>query len=149
MKNYGGLISTLLHSSPFRLCVSASSAQKIQQSWTRRQVFIYHIPYKHCSSVYIGETGRNLKLRLREHKSTAHSANTCVSSHKIRAQHQWEGVKVLEKEKRSDTRKIREVIHIRKDPNPKINTSLGFELSPVYYSLLRSENKKHYFWKYF
>ena len=41
----------------------------------------------------------------------------------------------------SDTRKIREAIHIRKDPNPKINTSQGFELSPIYNSLLGSENK--------
>ena len=103
---------------------------------------IYHIPCKDCSSVYIGETGRKLKLRLREHKSTAPSANSPVSAH-TKSGHNidWEGVKVLEKDNRSDTRKIREEIYIKKDPNPKINTSKGFELSPIYNSLLRSANK--------
>ena len=48
---------------------------------------------------------------------------------------------MLEKDNKSDTWKIREAIHIRKDPNLKINTSQGFELSTIYNSSLRSANK--------
>ena len=42
---------------------------------------------------------------------------------------------------RSDTRKIMEIIHIKKDPNAKSDTSQRLELSSVYYSFLRSANK--------
>ena len=89
---------------------------------------IYHIPCKDGSSVYTDETGRKLKLRLREHKSTASSANLPVLAH-TKSGHNinWEGVKVLEKYNRSSTRKITKAIHKRKDPNPKINTSQRFE----------------------
>ena len=57
---------------------------------------------------------KQVKLRLREHKSTAPSANSPVSAH-TKSGHNinWEGVKVLEKGNRSDTRKIREAIHIK------------------------------------
>ena len=41
---------------------------------------VYHIPCSDCSSVYIGETGRKLKLRLKEHKSIAPSATSQVSA---------------------------------------------------------------------
>ena len=79
---------------------------------------------------------------LRNIKSTAPSANSLVSAHTNSGHNiNWEGVKVLEKDNRSDTWKIREAILIRKDPNAKINTSQGFKLSSIYNSLLRSENK--------
>ena len=100
---------------------------------------VYHIPCSDCSSVYIGETGRKLKCRLKEHKSIAPSATSQVSAH-AKSGHSidWDAVKILEKDSRNDTRKIREAIHIRRDTDPKINTSRGYELSPVYNSLLGS-----------
>ena len=55
---------------------------------------IYHIPSEDCSSVYIGETGKKLKLRLREYKSTAMSAHSPVSAHTESGHNiNWEGVK--------------------------------------------------------
>ena len=47
-------------------------------------------------------------------------------------------LKILKKDARSDTRKIREAIHIRRDRHPKLNIQQGSELSPIYNCLLRS-----------
>ena len=77
------------------------------------------MPCKDCSSAYVAKKGKNLKLRLRENKSTALSANSPVSAH-TKSGH---NIKVLEKDNRIDTRKIREAIHTRKDSNAKINIS--------------------------
>jgi len=105
---------------------------------------VYHIPCTDCSSVYVGETGRKLKVRLKEHKSIAPSASSPVSAH-TKSGHtiDWAGVKNLEKDSRTDTRRtcIREAIHIKREAHPKLNTSQGYQLSPIYSTLLRSEKR--------
>ena len=50
---------------------------------------VYIIPCKDCNQVYVGETGRNLPIRLEEHKRACRMgyANSAVANHSLNLDH--------------------------------------------------------------
>ena len=75
-----------------------------------------------------------------KHTSTAPSANSPVAAHckTIGNTVDREDIIILEKDANTDTRIIREAMHIRRDLHPKLNIQQGSELSPIYNCLLKS-----------
>lgn len=72
-----------------------------------------------CGGVYIGETGRTLQQRTKEHRADIRlvKENSAVVDHVMennRCAMKWEQVKVLEKERHWRTRRIIEHLYIKK-----------------------------------
>ena len=79
---------------------------------------MYRIPCE-CGLVYIGETGRNLSLRLKEHKTNGEKAeleksagakHSWTNDHRIK----WNEASILATESDKFSRKMRESIEIEK-----------------------------------
>ncbi len=119
---------------------------------------IYDIPCKTCNMSYIGETGRQFGVRLKEHQKDAESVATrkftranrkdsaseihksAITDHIAQQNHvvDWEGARILDRDSNSFTRRIREAIQIRKKGATAINRDEGaFHLDHVYNPLLR------------
>ena len=97
---------------------------------------IYKIPCKGCDEFYIGETGRSLGTRLKEHRSKRDNP-TAVAEHCAQRLHSIseEGISVVAREDNWWRRKIRESIEIRTQ-RPGINRDAGYELPAIYSKLL-------------
>jgi len=105
----------------------------------RRSGVVYQIPCGDCDKSYIGQTGRQLGERLKEHKSTAPSRKpSAVAEHKSEAHHDidWDSTKVLDKDDREFPRLVREAIQIRQK-SPELNRDQGLELLSLYEALIR------------
>jgi hypothetical protein len=57
---------------------------------------VYHIPCE-CGLVYIGETGRNLSVRLKEHKTNCEQDKSAVAKHTWTYNHRikWDKATIL------------------------------------------------------
>ena len=80
---------------------------------------IYKISCNECSSSYVGETGRQLSVRVSEHRKALTSGNldkSAVALHSAENLHSinWSEVKILDKIQDFKCRKIREAIEIVK-----------------------------------
>jgi predicted GIY-YIG superfamily endonuclease len=104
---------------------------------------IYRITCKDCEQCYIGESGRTLKTRLKEHRKGIQdlTPSSAVAEHAQSKQHliDWENVKIIDKESHLMARKIKEAIHIRKN-KPKLNRDSGVDLPYVYNVVLDRGN---------
>ena len=94
---------------------------------------VYRIPCKSCDKSYVGETGRSLELRIKEHrkeaeksesrpytrssKSLASSENhkSANTDHVVTDNHvmDWDNIRVLDREENRTRRWIKEAIWIR------------------------------------
>ncbi|XP_072039787.1 uncharacterized protein [Amphiura filiformis] len=115
---------------------------------------IYEIPCQNCDSTYVGETGRKLNTRLKEHQketeklerskknftrqtrkeSVTEQSKSAIADHAIQQNHviNWDDTKVLQKECDASTRFIRESIWIRKRGPAVMNRDDGaYHLSHV------------------
>ena len=120
---------------------------------------VYHLECQSCPQVYIGETGRKLSIREKEHReetdkvtsrrktrSTSISEDTsefksAISEHCRKHNHimNWDSLKVIDREDHRFRRWVKESIHVRK---LKVGTPMnrdkgGYELSHVWDPLLR------------
>ena len=132
---------------------------------------VYHISCKSCPQVYIGETGRKLAIREKDHKtetekvtakrktrSTSKAEDTstfqsAISEHCREKNHimDWESTKVIGREDNKYRRWIKESIAVRK---LKVGVAMnrdkgGYELSHVWDPLLRPtpappERRRHH-----
>ena len=110
----------------------------------KRSGVVYQIPCKDCDQSYIGQTGRQLEVRIKEHKSTAPSRKpSAVAEHKEDTKHtiDWKAVKIVDKEDRAYPRLVREAIQIRK-LKPELNRDQGLELPNIYSALIRPNNTR-------
>jgi len=111
-----------------------------------------------CDKVYIGETGRKLETRIKEHRkdveqhaakgvstrsariaSTGDTHKSAITDHVVEENHvaDWQGVKILTREPNTTNRQIREAIWIRKKKTMNRDEG-GYQLSNVYNSLLQA-----------
>ncbi len=105
-----------------------------------KQDVIYHIPcgYPSCESSYIGETGRILEERIKDHISNNSSA---IKQHHINTGHSLpdpndNNIKVINTESNAFKRRVKEAIYIKVN-NPPLNQNVGkFNLPPIYDQLL-------------
>ena len=92
---------------------------------------VYRIPCE-CGKVYIGETGRSMHKRIKEHDRDIRLARTqtsAVSEHTHKTGHYllWNEVKFIDRDSHWYTRRVKEAIHIRLHPN-NINRDSGIEI---------------------
>ena len=100
---------------------------------------VYEVPCADCDYVYVGETGRSLEMRLKEHKYTVknNDTNNGVTIHAWdNDQHvNWDAAKVVAVEHHFTMRKVLESLHVREKMNSS-NLDRGYTLSPIWRPLL-------------
>ncbi|CAH1244343.1 Hypp7269 [Branchiostoma lanceolatum] len=113
---------------------------------------VYKVPCASCEEVYIGETGRTLGTRLKEHQKEATDSDAVkyTRSQKRQAQQEekksaisdhvarnncvidWEGAKVIDREDNRRIRWIKEAVWIRKSSPVMNRDEGGYKLSHVW-----------------
>jgi len=126
-----------LHSSKTIYYVEKSAgAPKDRISDEEKPEVVYKIPCKNCERVYVGETGRPIAARVKEHRKEVDSitgiftgaekttaASICnrsaIRDHVCNKNHvtDWANAKVIDRESDKAGRLIRETIWIRKTDN--------------------------------
>ena len=89
---------------------------------------VYTIPCKNCDKVYIGETFRGLKTRIREHKydMQCYNTNNAIVNHRLDTGHtaDWDNSKIIKYENDTLTRRCYESAYIATRNN--FNQNKGF-----------------------
>ena len=97
---------------------------------------IYQQPCGTCGKVYIGETGRFLTTRIKEHQSALKNNpdGSAIATHILNNNHtlDWSECQILEKETNTIKRKIKEAINIRKNNNNINRIESSFPLNKVW-----------------
>ena len=108
----------------------------------RRNGVIYKINCA-CGDTYIGETGRTLEIRMKEHKHASIKADfeeSAVAEHAWLSGHysDWNNVEVLDQENDLYRRKVKEGIEIRlTNKQLRINRDEGRDLSPEWFAIIK------------
>jgi len=79
---------------------------------------IYKIFCNDCSTLYVGQTKRQLKTRTKEHSNNSKSISaksSVITEHMMEFSHSfdWNNVKILDKEANYFKRSVSEMLHIR------------------------------------
>ncbi|XP_065094096.1 uncharacterized protein LOC135714647 [Ochlerotatus camptorhynchus] len=87
---------------------------------------IYRIPCQDCPSVYIGQTRRKVKVRLKEHKNAVDnnkSNDSAVAAHTTASNHQidWKSVKLIKTVRKPSHLNAWESMHINNTQEPLMN----------------------------
>jgi len=106
---------------------------------------VYRIPCE-CGKVYIGETGRSLQERIKEHDRDmwlARIQTFAVSEHANKTGHHplWNKVKFIDQDSHWYTRMVKEAIHIRLHPD-NINRDNGIEIPELWIPTIKKHNKE-------
>ena len=109
----------------------------------KQDCVVYKIPCT-CGKVYIGETGRPMQERMKENDRNIRLActqNSAVSEHAYGTRHKpvWNKTKFIVRESHWYTRKVKEAIHIRLNPN-NINRDSGAEIPEAW---MPTKKRKH------
>ena len=107
-----------------------------------KQGVVYQISCKECEAKYIGQTGRHLGERLKEHKRATKKGyylESGVAEHVVDTGHQidW-SAKILDKDINQRRRLVREAVMIKKN-SPSMNREQGFDLSKAYNKILQHD----------
>ena len=102
---------------------------------------VYALECNDCEHMYIGETARSSRTRVKEHVPHARNGRTDLSA---TAEHAWSGhkmnwtPKLLASEKTTKERRVREAleIHARSKIAPTLNRDKGVELSKLWLDLV-------------
>ena len=99
-----------------------------------------------CGDFYIGETGRSLTARIKEHKEACRLPafeRSAVAEHAWQARGEWDDVEILDTATDLQERKVKEVVYIKLSPKGlKINRDEGKELSPLWIRTIIQAQKK-------
>jgi len=101
---------------------------------------VYQIKCKGCNKSYIGETGRDMKIRVKEHiADVRHNRmdTSAIASHNIKTGHaiDFDSANIINKEPRYFPRKFKEGLLIRALPL-NMNLDEGMNISPIWSSSL-------------
>ena len=99
---------------------------------------IYQIPCKDCPAVYIGQTRRKMKVRVREHKNAVENERTNESSvavHSSSLQHEidWQGAKLIKQINRASHLNAWESLFITSADKPLMNEDEAPIISPLFH----------------
>ena len=99
-----------------------------------------------CGKVYIGETGRAMQDRIKEHDRDirlAHTQTSAVSEHANETGHLplWNQVKFIDRDPDRYTRRVKEAIQIRLHSN-NINRENGIEIPEAWMPTIRKHNSR-------
>ncbi len=102
---------------------------------------VYEIPCMDCSMVYVGETGRTLDKRLKEHQYAVkrHDEKNGIAVHAWNSNHKvnWLEAKVKERVENYTRRRITEAVVIQSLPSTS-NLDNGLELNPTWQPIIAS-----------
>ncbi|CAL8107370.1 unnamed protein product [Orchesella dallaii] len=107
----------------------------------KAEVGVYKIPCKeNCQDIYVGETSRSLKIRVKEHQKDVEQAKTeesAVAGHVFEKEHHVDfgNASLVERETRTYNRLFKEGLYIRKAPNV-MNRNNGMEIHEDWLDLL-------------
>ena len=112
----------------------------------QRTGVVYRIPCSSCEKVYIGQTGRTLDHRLKEHRRALASGNvqqSAVTEHATNEMHDidWEKAEVVDCHPHYRQRCALEAWHIRTEPH-KMNRD-GGPLPAVYNPLIHHPRRPY------
>ena len=143
-------IAKQLETSGFK--VAFSSGKKVGDMLTRHELrktedksLVYKIPCRSCEKSYIGETGRGLETRLKEHKrdmrnSADHSA-LVIHAQKTNHLPNWGGAGILALCKNRENRKATEAAYIAMNETINIRVgSMKWAKSAAMYSLKEAQH---------
>jgi len=93
---------------------------------------IYKLECNNCEATYVGQTKRQLRTRIKEHKNNIkldQSKHSVISEHIIKFNHSidWENTKILDRESKFYKRITSEMIHI-KEQKVSLNLNSDTEL---------------------
>ena len=92
-----------------------------------------------CGHTYVGETGRTLNTRLKEHMRAVqrHDLNNGISVHANSAEHniRWKSAQVIHREQHWMKRKLLESLYIRDNQNSTMNLDNGLRSNPTWVTL--------------
>ena len=99
-----------------------------------------------CGKVYIGETGRPMQDRIKEHDRDIRLARTetsAVSEHTHNTGHKplWNEVKFIDRDPYYYTRRVKEAIHIRLHPN-NIKRDSGIEIPEAWMPTIKKTKQQ-------
>ena len=108
---------------------------------------VYQVPCANCPATYVGQTGRRLNQRLREHRRAVESgdcANSALAEHAWGCHHpvDWDHLRVLDGHPHLYQRLTLESVHIRSQSNP-VNRDLG-TMPQVYNPLVQLASQLHF-----
>ena len=96
---------------------------------------VYKVPCMDCEKVYVGETSRNLKRRLTEHKGAVkrEDRKNGIATHTWDHEHRvnWEEARVVRTEPHYWKRRMLEALRIQSIGNTS-NLDCGLTLNPVW-----------------
>ena len=106
---------------------------------------VYKIPCA-CGKVNPGETGRPMQESMKEHDRDirlARTQNSAVSEHANGTGHKplWNEVKFIDRDNHWYTRKAKEAVHIRLNPN-NINRDNGAEIPEAWMPIIRKHQSR-------
>jgi len=118
----------------------------IDQPLSKNNV-VYKIHCKDCEASYVGQTKRQLKTRLKEHRNNLkldQSKHSVISEHITKYNHSfdWENTKILDYESKYFKRIVSEMIHI-KEQTVSLNLNSDTELLDESYFDILSELTSH------
>jgi hypothetical protein len=105
---------------------------------TENNNVVYRLACNNCDAAYVGQSKRQLRTRIKEHRANIKSnpdKHSVVSEHIIQCNHSfdWEHVTILDREANYHKRLISEMIHIKEQKN-SINLMKDTELLDKAYS---------------
>lgn len=113
---------------------------------------VYKVKCEECEMVYIGESGRAIECRLREHRRGENDRNTSslYARHFMVKKHKFvnptEKFEILNIENKSNKRKLREELEILKqrikDSEKLMNIKTYFENEDIFYYILKNYEEK-------
>ena len=103
---------------------------------------IYEIPCQDCNTKYIGETGRALSTRIKEHQACVHLAKyekSALAEHANSLGHDisWQDVDILSTQSNWLRRKITEAWWIAEKDNVLTNRDCGRKMPDTYLPLIK------------
>ncbi|KAL9973358.1 hypothetical protein ACROYT_G019801 [Oculina patagonica] len=112
---------------------------------TKQDGVVYRIPCE-CGKVYIGETGRPMQDRIKEHDRDIRLARTqtsAVAEHTNNTGHYplWNEVKFIDRDQHWYKRRVKEAIHIRLHPN-NINRDNGIEIPEAWMPTIKKTQQQ-------
>ena len=103
---------------------------------------VYEVPCGKCERVYIGETRRSLKERLKEHQYAVRTGNmnNGIASHAWQSKHSvdWSSAKVKTHETNTWKRKVLEAIKIQRHEHTS-NLDCGLQLNSVWQTFIHPD----------
>ncbi|KAL9953838.1 hypothetical protein ACROYT_G041308 [Oculina patagonica] len=127
---------------PYVKGLSEQLRRCLQQQGVRA---VFRIPCE-CGKVYIGETGRPMQDRIKEHDRDIRLARiqtSAVSEHTHNTGHYplWNEVKFIDREPHWYTHRVKEAIQIRLHPN-NINRDSGIEIPEAWMPTIKKHNTR-------